>query len=113
MKRKSLKLVYVREDLKKNKISGQIASPAPEKDFIYIINKLKQIFVAVEHNQASNYIGIHLKQNDDFSITINQIDYIKSINEIKVNGTLKRNKNDKLTEKETTSLAGALGKSTG
>ena len=107
MKRKSLKLVYVREDLKKNKISGQIASPAPEKDFIYIINKLKQIFVAAEHNQASNYIGIHLKQNDDFSITI------KSINEIKVNGTLKRNKNDKLTEKETTSLAGALGKSTG
>ena len=33
MKRKSLKLVYVQEVLKRNKISGQIVPPAPEKDF--------------------------------------------------------------------------------
>ena len=59
--------------------------------------------------QAFNYIGIYLKQNN-FSITINQIDYMNSINEIKVNDTLKRNKNDKLTQKEITSLRGALGK---
>ena len=35
---------------------------------------------------------------------------MNSINEIKVNDTLKRNKNDKLTQKEITSLRGALGK---
>ena len=68
------------------------------RDFIYIINKLKQTFhIGAEHSQAFNYIGIHLKQNDDFSTTINQFDYINSINEIKVNNTLKINKNDKLT----------------
>ena len=47
-------------------------------------------------------IGIYLKQNNNFSITINQVDYINSINEIKVNNILKKNKNDKLTEKEIT-----------
>ena len=46
--------------------------------------------------------GIYLKQNNNFSITINQVDYINSINEIKVNNILKKNKNDKLTEKEIT-----------
>ena len=51
------------------------------RNFIYIINKLKQTFhIDVEHSQAFNYTGIHLKQNDDFSITINQIDYINNIN---------------------------------
>ena len=70
------------------------------RDFICIINKLKQTFhIGAEHSQALNYIGIHLKQNNDFSTTINQFDYINSINEIKVNNTIKINKNDKLTEK--------------
>ena len=51
--------------------------------FTYIINKLKQTFyIGAEHSQDFNYIDIHLKQKDDFSITINQIDYINSINEI-------------------------------
>ena len=79
------------------------------KDFLYIINKLKQTWhTGAEHSQAFNYNGIHLKQNDDFSITIDQIDYINSINGIKVNDTLKRNKNDKFKQKEITSLRGAL-----
>ena len=81
------------------------------KNFIYIINKLKQTFhIGAEQGQAFNYIGIHLKLNDDFSTTINQIDYINSIHEIKVSDILKRSKNDKLIEKEITSLRGALGK---
>ena len=81
------------------------------RNFIYIIIKLKQTFhIDAEHSQAFNYIGIHLKQNDDFSIIINHIDYINSIIEIKVNDTIKRNKNDKLTEKQITSVRGALGK---
>ena len=81
------------------------------RNFINIINKLKQTFhTGAEYSQAFNYIGTYLKQNDDFSFTINQVDYINSINEIKVNDILERNKNDKLTEKEITSLRGALGK---
>ena len=81
------------------------------RNFINIINKLKQTFhTGAEYSQAFNYIGTYLKQNDDFSFTINQVDYINSINEIKVNDILERNKNDKLTEKEITSLKGALGK---
>ena len=81
------------------------------RNFIYITNKLKQTFhIGAEHSQAFNYIGIHLKYNDDFSITINQIDYINSINEIKVNDILERNKNGELTKKEITSLREALGK---
>ena len=35
MKRKSLKLVYVQEVSKKNKIPGQRVPPAPGKDFDY------------------------------------------------------------------------------
>ena len=81
------------------------------KNFIKIINKLKQSFhFSAELSQAFNYIGIYLKQNNDLSITINQVDYIKSINEIKANGILERKKNNKLTRKEITSLRGALGK---
>ena len=81
------------------------------RNFINIINKLKQTFhIGAEYSQAFNYTGIHLKQNDDFPITINQVDYINSINEIKVNNILRQDKNDKLTEKEIISLRGALGK---
>ena len=81
------------------------------KNFIYIINKLKQTFHnGAEQGQAFNYIGIYLKLNDGFSTTINQIDYINSIHEIKVSDILERSKNDKLIEKEITSLRGALGK---
>ena len=81
------------------------------RNFIYVINKLKQTFhIGAEYSQALNYIGIHLKPDNHFSININQVDYISIINEIKVNNILKRNKNDKLTEKEVTSLRGALGK---
>ena len=69
------------------------------RDFIYIINKSKQTFhIGAEHSQVFSYIGIHLKQNDNFSININEIDYTNSINEIKVNNTLERN-NDKLRKK--------------
>ena len=79
------------------------------RNFIKIINKLKQTFhIGAEHSQAFNYIVIYLKETDNFSITISQVDYINSINEIKVNNILERNKNDKLTEKEVTSLRGAL-----
>ena len=81
------------------------------KKFINIFNKLKQTFhIGAEHIHAFSYIGIFLKQNDEFSITINQVDYINSTNEIKVNNFLERNKNDIFTEKEITSLRGALGK---
>ena len=73
------------------------------RNFINIINKLKQTFhTGTEHSQGFNYIGIDLKQNNDFSITINQVYYINSINEIKVTNILKKDKNDKLTEKEIT-----------
>ena len=62
------------------------------KNFIKIINKLKQTFhIGAEHSQAFNYIVIYLKQTE-------------------VNNFLERNKKDKLTEKEVTSLRGALGK---
>ena len=81
------------------------------KNFTNIIDKSKETFqICAEHSQAFSYIGIYLKQNDDFSIIINQVDYINSINEIKVNNILERNKNDKLKGKETTSLKGTLGK---
>ena len=81
------------------------------RNFINIINKLKQTFhIGAEYSQAFNYTGRHLKQNDDFPITINQVDYINSINEIKVNNILRQDQNDKLTEKEIISLRGALGK---
>ena len=63
------------------------------RNFINIINKLKQTFhIGAEHSQAFNYISIFRKQNHDFSITINQVDYINSINEIKVNNILERKK---------------------
>ena len=47
---------------------------------------------SITHSQAFNYIDIYLKQNDDFTIIINQVDYINSINEIKVNNILEKKK---------------------
>ena len=76
-----------------------------------IIAKLRKTFyIGKENTQAFTYIGINLKQSNDFTITIDQDSYINSINEIKIDDIHNRNSDDKLTAYEVTLLRGALGK---
>ena len=76
-----------------------------------IIAKLgKTFYIGKENTQAFTYIGINLKQSNDFTITIDQDSYINSINEIKIDDIHNRNSDDKLTAYEVTLLRGALGK---
>ena len=76
-----------------------------------IIAKLRETFyIGKEHTQAFTYIGINLKQINDFTITIDQNSYINSINEIKIDDMHNRNSDDKLTAHEVTLLRRAFGK---
>ena len=75
------------------------------------IAKLREAFyIGKEHTHAFTYIGINLKQSNDFTITIDQNGYINSINEIKIDDIHNRNSDDKLTSHEVTLLRRALGK---
>ena len=76
-----------------------------------IIAKLRETFyIGKEHTQAFTYIGINLKQSNDFTITIDQNSYINSINDIKIDDIHNGNSDDKLTAHELTLLRRALGK---
>ena len=60
---------------------------------INVINNIKNTFMfGSEETKAFTYLGIQLIQNEDFSFTINQNNYIDCISEIKLS-------NERLKEK--------------
>ena len=72
--------------------------------FTEIVNTLRQtFFVGAELTQIFDYIGIHLEENNDFSITIHQTEYIDSIIEINLGATFLTG-NKKLTLEKMTLL---------
>ena len=77
---------------------------------INVIDNLKNTFMfGSEETKAFTYLGIQLIQNDDFSLTINQNNYINCISEITLsNGRLKE-KNSLLSIEEKTSYRSAVG----
>ena len=55
------------------------------------VNKLRQTFhIGAKLTQTFDYIGIHLEENNNFSITIHQTEYIDSINRITLGATFRR-----------------------
>ena len=53
---------------------------AGTSQFVITINKLKETFsIGTEFNTDFKYIGIHLQQNDDGTISIDQKDYVKDL----------------------------------
>ena len=54
-------------------------------ELLQIMQKLKTIFqVGLENRKSFTYVGINTKQNDDFSITVDQHAYAESIQPIPV-----------------------------
>ena len=75
----------------------------------YII-QLKEVFhIGTESSQNFNYIGVNLKQNEDFSITISQNEYTNSLQPVLLDKKQSSDKNRMLTDEERTLLRGALG----
>ena len=74
---------------------------AGNSELAQIIHKLKTIFqVGSENHKSFTYVGINLKQNDDFSITVDQHAYTESIQPIPVTREQISNPHRNATDKE-------------
>ena len=66
------------------------------------VTKLKEIFcIGTENSSSFRYIGMELLQNDDFSITLSQDNYISNLNLIDIKNV---NKGKSLDDEEKTKL---------
>ena len=75
-----------------------------------VIDKLRNEFdVSLEQNTLFSYIGINCKQNEDMSITIDQLSYIDSIKEIDIKPERLLEKNQPVTESERSQLRSVAG----
>ena len=76
-----------------------------------VINELKKIFrVGCEQSRAFKYIGINLKQNEDYTISLDQVAYINSISTIPVTEERLHKKAEQITSSERKQLRSAVGK---
>ena len=74
---------------------------AGNSELAQIIHKLKTIFqVGSENHKSFTYVGINLKQNDDFSITVDQHAYTESIQPIPATREQISNPHRNATDKE-------------
>ena len=75
-----------------------------------VIEKLRQIFnIGCENSSAFKYIGIDLVQKSDFSVSVNQESYIKSIEPISLERSRQLQKDEVVTEKEKSKLRSLVG----
>ena len=80
-----------------------------DTNFTENVNKLRQTFhIGAKLTQTFDYIGIRLEENNNFSITSHQTEYIDCINEINLGATFRQGKK-KLTLEKMTLLRKALG----
>ena len=76
-----------------------------------VIQKLKTTFtVGCEQSRVFKYVGINLIQEEDYSITLDQVAYINSINTIPITSERSTQINDTITADERKQLRSALGK---
>ena len=76
-----------------------------------VIQKLKTTFtVGCEQSRVFKYVGINLIQEEDYSITLDQVAYINSINTIPITSERSTQINDTVTADERKQLRSALGK---
>jgi len=85
---------------------------AGNEQFIMVINNLKKTFsIGAEFNTDFKYIGIHLQQNDDGTITIDQKDYVKELEMISLAPDRKHlNQQESVNETERSEIRKAIGK---
>ena len=77
---------------------------------INIIDNVKNtLLFGSEETKAFTYLGIQLIENDDFSLTINQNNYIDCISEIKLSNERLKEKNSLLSREEKTAYRSAVG----
>ena len=75
-----------------------------------LIEKLSKILIfGTEQSDAFRYVGIHLKQNPDSSITINQNSFATSIADIPLSAVRVRQKLSPVTEIERTDMRSTIG----
>ena len=76
---------------------------------INIIDNVKNtLLFGSEETKAFTYLGIQLIENDDFSLTINQNNYIDCISDIKLSKERLKKKNSLLSNEEKTSYRSAV-----
>ena len=85
---------------------------AGTNQFVIIINKLKETFsIGAEYNTDFKYIGIHLQQNDDGTISIDQKDYVKDLEVITLEQDRKGlSKQEPVNEIERSQIRQVIGK---
>ena len=75
-----------------------------------VIEPLKRKFsIRTEAAGAFEYLGLRVVQNDDFSITVDQIEYVESMEEIFIDPSRKSAKDEPLSKKEKRSLRSLIG----
>ena len=75
-----------------------------------VLNTLQQTFdIGTFNSTAFKYVGISITQNTDFSISINQINYINTIQIIPISNTRRKEKLEPVTESERKQLRCAIG----
>ena len=78
-------------------------------EFKLIIDQIRETFrIGSEHTGTFDYIGLHLEQKNDYSIILDQQDYVDSLEEIPI--PLGPDPNQLLSCTEVKSLRGAIGK---
>ena len=78
--------------------------------FDTVIQKFKSTFqIGAEHFQAFTYLGLNIKQNADFSIDVDQTNYISSINPIPLNRIRIKNTTASLTDQERSQFRQLIG----
>ncbi len=75
-----------------------------------ILDRIKETFrISSSHTGAFDYIGISVVQNDDYSITIDQIKFINTIQPISIAYERRMDKLASVTESERKELRSAIG----
>ena len=80
------------------------------ESFPIVIEKFRKLFkVGKESNTVLDYIGVNLKQNADFSITISQNEYTNNLEPIDLDPSRMSNSKEPLEKSEKTALRAVLG----
>ena len=82
-----------------------------ESEFLEVISRLKETFsIGSEHTESFEYVGTSISQHEDFSITVDQDDYVSQLQYIPTDTIKLSDKRRRLDETEIKMLRSAVGK---
>ena len=80
------------------------------ESFDVLIERLRKIFTfSTEESVAFRYVGIHLKQNSDCSVSVNQHNFAATIADVPLSLERSKQKSSPVTEEERTSMRSTIG----